>query len=383
MVLFCFLIFTFLFDSIIKIKSSITFKDFNNLDIIKDKHNWTFIPDSLFFKTICSDFEIFGNIQSSPNRKTIKKKFSNLNEYLYIEFDLSFYIVDNHFCNSYDYILMNIDNKILFKLNDENKNILKNRNDLNKCGVAGNTDYKYKISIKKKISKKNSHTIKIKFRRSRYSSITNNCYYGFRDFSLTFKKNCVLDCLKCTNDGLCLTCKYNFYRLNENKCEKCHSSCKKCNGKLLNNCISCKSKFYYHNGGCYENCPEGYFKYKRKCVKCNSTCKNCKYSSNNCISCDSKKYYLNKKCYIKCPVGYFKENGKCSRCASNCENCEHSSRNCLSCASKRYFFKGKCYGNCPINSFLENNKRNCSSCINSCQNCKEANICLWCKKDHI
>ena len=368
------MIIAILFNSI-KICSK-QFAEFTKTIFEKSENKWVISSNSRL-KNQCISKEIFGNVASVPQSSTIAKTFTNLYDYSMIELNVSLYIVDHKKCSVYDIISITIDSKIIFQLKSVNK---KKRNSIvvRDCGITEINDSIYKISIKESVKKSRSHTIEFQFRnynkkklRKKYES---TCYFGFRDFFLTFK-NCILNCLNCDKNNKCLSCKSNF-RLKENKCEKCSKD----SAKTYN---LCKLNSYYHNGRCLSNCPEGYFKDGKKCSKCHYSCKNCEGSYNYCLSCISNKFYFNHSCSDKCPEGYFKNNKNCTGCDLTCRDCKEYRSRCVLCYSDRSLAYNRCVKNECSEGYFKDGKK-CSKCHYSCKQCQDSsNNCLSCNDNKV
>ena len=358
---------------------SIEYINFQNDFFNNDNYGWSFFPKVTNFKRRCSGSrDIFAYIKSFPYNTTISKNFTNLEDYSKMSLSLSLYIIDYESCSNMDFVSISIDSIILYEIHGSDFYKESDR-EFNGCGLYSNEDLKYFIRKNEQISKKKIHTIIIKFGRSINSRSTNinNCYFGFRDFIITFS-NCINNCLICDNSNKkCLLCKSNYFKFNEENCIKCDSSCESCNGFNQMNCLSCKNNSYYYKGFCKTLCPDSYFKDNKNCTKCDASCKECEGSSNNCLSCHSSKFYLNKKCYAKCPDSYFKDNKNCTKCDASCKECEGSSNKCVSCHSSKFYLNKKCYAKCPDSYFKDN--KNCTKCDASCKECEgSSNKCVSC-----
>ena len=185
----------------------------------------------------------------------------------------------------------------------------------------------------------------------------------------------------------------------------CYNSCQSCNilGNLTHqNCLSCKSKYYFldgttncvnesyaKNNGYYFNTTFGKF------VKCDKACLSCKggplVGNTNCIKCNEEEGYYpiynkgNSMCFNSETIneGYFLdkfiEPYKWNYCYENCATCEFKGNEyrmlCLSCKThlissknnKTIYFKfseGNCIKGCPDNLFLTKD----DDCVELCPN---------------
>ena len=162
------------------------------------------------------------------------------------------------------------------------------------------------------------------------------------------------------------------YNLFDGKCQKsgdsgdCYKNCETCSGPSQSSenqkCISCKEKYFLHEGNCLEKCPDGFFKEDKKCNVCKEPCKTCDISANNCKSCINH-FYFNKT------------EKKCYNCHENCETCskgeEGENENCLSCNKSsdfKYLVKAKgFYSNC-VKQCPNNTIESSSECVDEIKN---------------
>lgn len=81
------------------------------------------------------------------------------------------------------------------------------------------------------------------------------------------------DCLQCANEdvNLCIQCKLGFYLFN-NTCLACKDNCLKCSNDVR--CQTCKDGFYL---------PKGVT--SGECATCDASCRTCEDVYNKCSSC--------------------------------------------------------------------------------------------------
>ena len=123
-----------------------------------------------------------------------------------------------------------------------------------------------------------------------------------------------------------------------------------------------------------------------------SKLKNCKFCTKDgmvCLQCKSKYYYLNNECLEECPnnMNRIKENGLCiNKCSTkNCENCENFDK-CSKCEKGFFLFDNECVEKCPFGLFANRIDFTCirenmkpyywiypsiNSCNNTCEKEKE------------
>ncbi|EAS05248.2 hypothetical protein TTHERM_01364620 (macronuclear) [Tetrahymena thermophila SB210] len=196
------------------------------------------------------------------------------------------------------------------------------------------------------------------------------------------------ECLKCIGgyakkEGQCIFCdeQNGFFIDLNNICQKCHSSCLKCNGPNENNCLQCK------NSG---------FKLDLATSKCICTIENCVQCSEDgqsCQKCIDNYTYVNKVCTL-CDLnnGYYLESGICKKCDESCGSCLGPTKyDCKTCVQKDFKYDPKqklcVIENCKTLSGMNCvdcqdgfvlNKNQCIFCDTSNQKYIQNNSCLQC-----
>jgi len=160
--------------------------------------------------------------------------------------------------------------------------------------------------------------------------------YWFSDNSSMTCKNCLYDCLTCTNDTKCETCDLNVsYR-------------------QLNSSSRCVPIAGYYDDGT-----------SNVAKPCAGSCVTCVSPGTSCLSCVSGSYVSGSSCI------------NCSTTISNCDLC-NSSTVCTACKST---FTLHSATNCSCNSsqYLASGQCNlCSSAISRCISCSSATTCTAC-----
>ena len=223
------------------------------------------------------------------------------------------------------------------------------------------------------------------FDNSRYCYSCKEGYYKYtqNEYYYGFCQECYLgtpNCTKCTSDFpegtvvfTCLECENGFF-LKDNTCQKCHSSCKTCDGTTEQNCLTCNDEFFFVDG---------------KCLSCSDSCLTCSTSPTTCASCRSHQYL---------------ENGKCFDCSNSCAECKDANT-CTKCPENKFLHEGKCLDSClevgegwgdnGNHECVKCNLENCNKFDNSCkcQSCNDGyhlvsdsltsvQLCLPCKLDN-
>ena len=242
---------------------------------------------------------------------------------------------------------------------------------------------------------------------------TNSCYSTVLDnyyLDNNVLRRCHSDCKKCISKSInntfmnCFECKDHYYMtedtkscynivienyfLNRNILRRCHPRCKRCNSIKINedimNCIECQNNFYLteDTSSCYENIIDNYFLDNNKILRrCHSNCKRCNSkpineSYMNCSECFNN-YYLaedTNSCYNKVIDNYYLDNNILRRCHPKCKRCSskeinNTFMNCLECIDNFYLTEdtNSCYDQVIENYYLDNK---------TLRRCHER--CKWC-----
>ncbi|KAL4429707.1 hypothetical protein ABPG74_001393 [Tetrahymena malaccensis] len=210
---------------------------------------------------------------------------------------------------------------------------------------------------------------------------------------------CSTLCQTCQDSQNCTSCIQGYYLL-QNKCYKCDTTCQSCTGPGPNNCLVCSQPGYYisqkDNNICVAQCDINQSFYvdsltnpnQNICKQCSLNCLICS-SSTNCSQCQQG-FYLNGNICSPCMQGYYQNGNQCLPCDSSCKICSGpGSNNCIICSNSNYFISeaqnNQCVAQCLSNqaqyidsttNFLQNY---CRQCPQSCQTCKNGNICTSCQ----
>ncbi|KAL4461137.1 hypothetical protein ABPG73_001250 [Tetrahymena malaccensis] len=192
------------------------------------------------------------------------------------------------------------------------------------------------------------------------------------------------------------------YLTDDKKCDDCSEKCLTCSGPNKDNCLTCVKDTYFQEdtnecGECKIDNKQ-YLDNQNKCRKCHESCKTCSASDEfSCTICDTDKFFQktqdNKKQCVKCGEKHFvdKADNFCKICSKNCLNCVGENEDqCTQCDNNTYFQEDtqKCVECDPKNKpeFIDKtdpNKLKCRQCSPSCQSCElfGANNCTKCKYD--
>ncbi|KAL4494498.1 hypothetical protein ABPG72_019908, partial [Tetrahymena utriculariae] len=290
--------------------------------------------------------------------------------------------------------------------------------------------------------------------QQKYFIDNNNYCLKCHDSCQTCSDEKETSCITCINnfnkdkyDRKCKVCNTNngFFVNSQNECEKCHSSCKQCNGTSDTDCIECIQGLSFLNGKCQKcDTDNQYFTDKDNyCLECDKSCKTCSskdvctkcidglsFTSNQtsklCAKCDLDSMYVKdpnglnvcQNCHMNCIGCYGPNIQDCIKCkdqfsfnpqdkscetcnmeadrkykdSSNyCQNCDISckscngpgSGNCKLCAEGLYFNDQNICQACPDEKFYVTDYKYCKKCNDSCLTCNGSldNNCLSCAKD--
>ncbi|XP_021236412.1 proprotein convertase subtilisin/kexin type 5 isoform X1 [Numida meleagris] len=177
-------------------------------------------------------------------------------------------------------------------------------------------------------------------------------------------------CLSCKpglyrqGKGCVNQCPTGYFAQNSTgSCERCHKGCKECMGPQPTDCLFCDTYFYllHSKNKCVSSCPEYYYENKddNVCERCHPSCRTCEGKEGfSCTSCVWSYTLLNGICNSDCFVGYYKvqeapgqeeDETKCERCDSTCTECKGPGPlNCTICPAgmQLYLEEGRCLPCC-------------------------------------
>ncbi|EAR89409.2 zinc finger lsd1 subclass family protein (macronuclear) [Tetrahymena thermophila SB210] len=247
-------------------------------------------------------------------------------------------------------------------------------------------------------------------------------------------------------DRKCKACNTDngYFVNNHDECEKCHPTCKQCDGPSDSNCKVCNQDLSFLNGKCQKCETENsyYIDINNQCLECDKSCKTCSskdicikckdglsFNSNQatklCAKCDLDSMYVKdpnglnicQNCHINCKGcngpniqdciqckdqfsfnpndkscetcniadgKYIDENNYCNKCDVTCKTCTGpGNRNCKLCAEGLYFNDDKVCEKCPREKFYITDFNYCKKCHDSCLTCNgiSDNNCLSCTED--
>ncbi|KFV18851.1 Proprotein convertase subtilisin/kexin type 5, partial [Tauraco erythrolophus] len=146
-----------------------------------------------------------------------------------------------------------------------------------------------------------------------------------------------------------------FAQNSTGSCERCHKGCKECVGPQPTDCIFCDTYFYLlrSKNECVSSCPEYYYENKvdNICERCHPSCRTCEgKGAFSCTSCVWSYHLLSGMCNSDCFVGEYKEDQpKCEKCDSSCTECKGPGPlNCTLCPASMqlYLEESRCLPCC-------------------------------------
>ncbi|XP_050768974.1 proprotein convertase subtilisin/kexin type 5 isoform X1 [Gymnogyps californianus] len=177
-------------------------------------------------------------------------------------------------------------------------------------------------------------------------------------------------CLSCKpgwyrqGKGCVNQCPAGYFAQNSTgSCERCHKGCKECMGPQPTDCLFCDTYFYLlrSKNECVSSCPEYYYKSEDNnvCERCHPSCRTCEgKGAFSCTSCVWSYSLLGGMCNSNCFVGEYKvqetpgqeeDEPKCERCDSSCTECKGPGPlNCTVCppSMQLYLEESRCLPCC-------------------------------------
>ncbi|KFP66141.1 Proprotein convertase subtilisin/kexin type 5, partial [Cariama cristata] len=169
-------------------------------------------------------------------------------------------------------------------------------------------------------------------------------------------------CLSCNpgwyrqGKGCVNQCPAGYFAQNSTgSCERCHKGCKECMGPQPTDCLFCDTYFYLlrSKNECVSSCPEYYYESKDNnvCERCHPSCRTCEgKGAFSCTSCVWSYSLSGGMCNSDCFVGEYKEDEpKCERCDSSCTECKGPGPlNCTVCpaSTQLYLEESRCLPCC-------------------------------------
>ncbi|KAM3128076.1 hypothetical protein pb186bvf_019839 [Paramecium bursaria] len=200
------------------------------------------------------------------------------------------------------------------------------------------------------------------------------CLIGYDDGVSQNCQQCIPNCNTCDKSG-CLSCTSIRVRpqclcpdgyFEDSGCQSCLFQCQTCQNQLA--CIKCKGD----RSGSNCLCPTYKFDDQIN-VLCQDCIQYCSVCSNNkdCQQCDTNRVFDGVKC--GCKQGFYESAGVCIKCAQNCLDCNSSQ--CQQCAQLRGGNDCKCNG-----GYYESNN-NCIKCNDICSTCQASLSCITCQQN--
>uniref|UniRef100_A0A8C2YIS2 Proprotein convertase subtilisin/kexin type 5 n=1 Tax=Chinchilla lanigera TaxID=34839 RepID=A0A8C2YIS2_CHILA len=177
-----------------------------------------------------------------------------------------------------------------------------------------------------------------------------------------------------------LQCREGYYADNSTgQCEKCDKSCKACWGPHPTDCLSCDRYFFLlrSKGQCYRTCPEHYYAQQstQTCERCHPTCKECEgKEALSCLSCVWNYHLMGGICSLDCLVGKYRvgegEKFTCEKCHESCMECKGPGpKNCTICSAPLllHLEDGRCLECC--NASHPRSAQDCCDCQDTMEEC--------------
>uniref|UniRef100_A0A8C3WYZ9 Fraser extracellular matrix complex subunit 1 n=1 Tax=Catagonus wagneri TaxID=51154 RepID=A0A8C3WYZ9_9CETA len=196
-------------------------------------------------------------------------------------------------------------------------------------------------------------------------------------------------CLRCQNarhlllGDRCVPYCPSGYFAERGACQKCHSSCRTCQGRGPFSCSSCDSSLVLsHLGTCSSTCfPGHYLGNNRACQPCHTHCRSCD-SQASCTSCrDPNKVLLFGDCqHERCAPQYYLDlsSKTCKECDWSCNACSGPLRtDCLQCMDGYVLQDGACAEQCSPSFYRDSGL--CRSCDSHCLQCQGPHVCTRCE----
>ncbi|KAM6289408.1 proprotein convertase subtilisin/kexin type 5-like [Aegotheles albertisi] len=172
-------------------------------------------------------------------------------------------------------------------------------------------------------------------------------------------------CLSCKpgwyrqGKGCVNQCPAGYFAQNSTgSCERCHKGCKECMGPQPTDCLFCDTYFYllHSKNKCVSSCPEYYYESRDNnvCERCHPSCRTCEgKGALSCTSCVWSYSLLGGMCTSDCFVGEYKvqetSGQECERCDSSCTECKGPGPlNCTVCPASMqlYLEESRCLPCC-------------------------------------
>ncbi|NWX95910.1 PCSK5 convertase, partial [Nothoprocta ornata] len=159
-------------------------------------------------------------------------------------------------------------------------------------------------------------------------------------------------------------CPAGYFAQNSTKsCERCHKTCKECMGPQPTDCLFCDTYFYLlrSKNECISSCPEYYYENEdnNMCERCHPSCRTCEGSGAfSCTSCVWSYTLTSGMCNSDCLVGEYRalespaeeeEQPKCEKCDDTCIECKGPGPlNCTVCPASMqlYLQESRCLPCC-------------------------------------
>ncbi|CAI5786880.1 convertase subtilisin kexin type 5 isoform X2 [Podarcis lilfordi] len=193
-------------------------------------------------------------------------------------------------------------------------------------------------------------------------------------------------CLSCPpgwykqEKGCVSICTTGYYADNSTgSCERCHKSCKKCMGPESTDCLSCDKDLFllHYKNECHISCPENYYADRDagSCERCHPTCRTCNGKGPLfCTSCVWSYHFAAGICNSECLLGEYKASeehpARCEKCHDTCMQCKGPGPfNCTECHLNMeiYLDENRCVPCCKSSELVQT--QDCCDCSKTQDEC--------------
>nr|XP_023408991.1 extracellular matrix protein FRAS1 [Loxodonta africana] len=195
-------------------------------------------------------------------------------------------------------------------------------------------------------------------------------------------------CLRCQDarylllgDHCAPDCPSGYY-VEKGACERCHSSCRTCQGRGPFSCTSCDTNLVLsHIGTCTTTCfPGHYLDDNHACQQCDWSCSACKGPlRTDCLQCMDGYVLQDGACVEQCSRQFYRDLGLCKSCGSHCLQCQ-GPQECTRCEGPFLLLEAQCVQECGKGYFVDRASHRCTACPRGCLQCSHRDQCHLC--DH-
>ncbi|XP_069786662.1 proprotein convertase subtilisin/kexin type 5b isoform X1 [Narcine bancroftii] len=187
--------------------------------------------------------------------------------------------------------------------------------------------------------------------------------------------------------GKCLSeCPRQYFKRADNTCSKCNDACEQCEVSPTN-CQSCVKPFILENKRCQMKCSRKHYASDGLCKHCPMNCEEC--DENSCTDCSRYFFFHNGTCLEDCPQGWFQniQTFTCTLCYHKCAVCNGpDSDECEECDDPSLvLYNGQCLETCPEGTYTDVQSKHCQECDKTCRTCNgpHSTDCIHCREGFI